>query len=129
MWNIYIGLYMNFMDLKLTLWLINKTIGGKKKPLIVWMVVLIKHSTTNNTNSNNNWCLKNHRGEIFIEIHIIDFMDLKLHLWLISKTIETKTKNRNIPVIVWFYLSILLQTKKRNKLIINNGEKKIWLQQ
>ena len=30
MWNIYIGLYMNFMDLKLTLWLINKTIGGKK---------------------------------------------------------------------------------------------------
>ena len=129
MWNIYIGLYMNFMDLKLTLWLINKTIGEKKKPLIVWMVVLIKHSTTNNTNSNNNWCLKNHRGEIFIEIHIIDFMDLKLHLWLISKTIETKTKNRNIPVIVWFYLSILLQTKKRNKLIINNGEKKIWLQQ
>ena len=31
MWNIYIGLYMNFMDLKLTLWLINKTIGEKKK--------------------------------------------------------------------------------------------------
>ena len=131
MWNIYIGLYMNFMDLKLTLWLINKTIGKKKKKktLIVWMVALIKHSTTNNTNSNNNWCLTNHKGEIFIEIHIIDFMDLKLHLWLISKTIETKTKNRNIPIIVWFYLSILLQTKKRNKLIINNGEKKIWLQQ
>ena len=31
MWNIYIGLYMNFMDLKLNLWLINITIEDKNK--------------------------------------------------------------------------------------------------
>ena len=31
MWNMYIGLYMNFMDLKLTLWLINRTIENKNK--------------------------------------------------------------------------------------------------
>ena len=44
--------------------------------VIEWMVALIKHSTTNKTNSNNNRCLTNHKGEIFIEVHIIDFMDL-----------------------------------------------------
>ena len=49
-------------------------------------------STTNKTNSNNNWCLPNHKSEIFIVVHIIDFMDLKLHLWHISKTIKTKAK-------------------------------------
>ena len=31
MWNIYIGLYTNFMDLKLTLWLINRTRENKNK--------------------------------------------------------------------------------------------------
>ena len=59
-------------------------------------------STTNKTNSNNNWCLPNHKGEIFIVVCTIDFMDLKLQLWHISKTIKSKAKKRNIPVIVWF---------------------------
>ena len=36
----------------------------------------------------------------------MDFMDLKLHLWLISKTLLKKKKHKNkvekyIPVIVW----------------------------
>ena len=54
----YIGLYMNFMDLKLTLRLINKTIENKnKEKKHTFNSVdggLIKHSTTNKTNSNNN---------------------------------------------------------------------------
>ena len=45
---------------------------------------------------------------IFIEVYIMDFMDLKLHLWLISKkfkkNLKKKQKNKvekYIPVIVW----------------------------
>ena len=108
---------MNFLDLNLTLWLINKTI--EHKPVIMWMVDLIKHSTTNKTNSNNNWCLTNHKGEIFIEVHITDLMDLKLHLWLISKTIKTKTKRRNILLIVW--MVALIKHSTTNKKNSNNN--------
>ena len=58
MTDMYIGLYMNFMDLKLTLRLINKTIENKnKEKKHTFNSVdggLIKHSTTNKTNSNNN---------------------------------------------------------------------------
>ena len=49
MWNIYIGLYTNFMDLKLTLWLINRTIENKNKEKkhTFNSVVLIKYSIVN----------------------------------------------------------------------------------
>ena len=72
---------MNFMDLKLTLWLISRTIESKNKENKHTCNRVDggfdkKNSTTNKINSNNNWCLTNHKCEIFIEVHIIDFMDL-----------------------------------------------------
>ena len=41
------------------------------------MVTLIKHSTTNKINSNNNWCLTNHKGEIFIRTNKLLFLSNK----------------------------------------------------
>ena len=32
---------------------------------------------------------------IFIEVYIMDFMDLKLHLWLISKKFKKKTEKQS----------------------------------
>ena len=60
---------MNFMDLKLTLWLINKTIENENKEKKHTFNSVDdgfdKHFTTNKTNSNNNWCLTNYKGEIY----------------------------------------------------------------
>ena len=63
----------------------------------------------------------NHEGEIFIEVYIVDFMDLKLPFNDSSKTINKNThthtkitKKRNIPVIIWMVVLIKHSTINNN---------------
>ena len=67
--------------------------------------------------------LTNYEGKIFIEVYIMDFMDLKLHFMTHkqkhNKTHTQITKKRNILVIVW--MVALIKHSITNKTNSNNN--------
>ena len=54
----------------------------------------------------------------------MDFKDLKLHLWLISKTIKTKTKKRNNSMVLIKHFTVKKNKKRGTNLLLIMGREK-----